>query len=142
MSDLAENWNIYSSLHMLAAKCIAYFWGLKQFNCAWIGKLLKNPWVFLHIRRHGGGGRQQRRLKSNLADSIYCEELIFQFSAKSDNIYYVFPQNSQNHSFILPPPLYVMHRNIIFFVSVKPFYTITLKIQILDSMQLLRYMGY
>ena len=68
----------------------------------------------------------RRRRKTTFADSICSEELIFQFSAKSDNIYYVFPQNSQNHSFILPPPLYVMHRKIIFFVSVKPFYTIAI----------------
>ena len=39
----------------------------------------------------------------NFTGSICSEELIFQFSAKSDNIYYVFPQNRQNHSFILPP---------------------------------------
>ena len=36
---------------------------------------------------------------------VCSEEYIFQFSAKSDNIYYVFHQNSQNHS-LIPPPLY------------------------------------
>ena len=46
----------------------------------------------------GGGGQWQS--KTNFADS---EEFIFQFSAKSDNIYYVYLQSSQNPSLI--PPL-------------------------------------
>ena len=75
------------------SRSLAYLF--KQFNCACTGKLLKNP-CFLHIRSGW------RRRKTNFADSICSEELIFQFSAKSDNIYYVFPQNSQIPS--LSPP--------------------------------------
>ena len=57
---------------------------------------------FLQNRRRGGGGRQRRRRKFNFADSICSEEYVFQFPAKSDNIYYVFPQNSQIPSLIPP----------------------------------------
>ena len=67
---------------------------------------------FLQIRRRGGGGRQRRRRKSNFADSICSEEYVFQFSAKSDNIYYVFPQNSQKHSLIPPPWKVPFQKNI------------------------------
>ena len=76
-----------------------FIWGLKQFQLCIHRKILKNlyvtslpPW--------------RRWCKTNFADSICSEELIFQFSAKSDNIYYVFPQNRQNHSLILPPLLW------------------------------------
>ena len=67
---------------------------------------------FLQNRRRGGGGRQRRRRKFNFADSICSEEYVFQFPAKSDNIYYVFPQNSQKHSLIPPPWKVPFQKNI------------------------------
>ena len=83
-----------------------FLWELKQCNCAYIGILLKDR-LFIQIRRRCSGGRRRRRRrrrrKTDFTDSICSEEYIFQFSAKSDNIYYVFLQNSQIPSLI--PPL-------------------------------------
>ena len=128
MSDLAENWNIYSSLHMLSAKLdlcrrhgggfvkkqgffynfpiyaqlknllkrrfddvmaaltasnthhdlkhesSIFIWGLKQFNCAYIGKLLKNPCFFnitAAVAAVGGGGAKLLLRIAYVVRSLY-----------------------------------------------------------------------
>ena len=79
-----------------------FLWELKQCNCAYIGILLKDR-LFIQIRRRCSGGRRRRRRrrrrKTDFTDSICSEEYIFQFSAKSDNIYYTYGKKPLKRGF-------------------------------------------
>ena len=70
-------------------------------------KFVKNREI-LRIRCRSGSGGAAKLKNVKITCSKCCKESIFQFSAKSDNIYYAYLQSGQNHT-LIPPPLYLMN---------------------------------
>ena len=58
----------------------------------------------LRIRCRSGSGGAAKLKNVKITCSKCCKESTFQFSAKSDNIYYAYLQSGQNHT-LIPPPL-------------------------------------
>ena len=67
-------------------------------------KFVKNREI-LRIRCRSGSGGAAKLKNVKITCSKCCKESIFQFLAKSDNIYYAYLQSCQNHT-LIPPPLY------------------------------------
>ena len=69
-------------------------------------KFVKNREI-LRIRCRSGSGGAAKLKNVKITCSKCCKESIFQFSAKSDNIYYAYLQSGQNHT-LIPPPLSIL----------------------------------
>ena len=80
-------------------------------------KFVKNREI-LRIRCRSGSGGAAKLKNVKITCSKCCKESIFQFSAKSDNIYYAYLQSGQNHTLIPPPLQSIVPEVLIFLVEI------------------------